>query len=425
MIKKQIVVNIFILLFSPMAFSETASKITVSFKDADIREVLQVLADAAKVNLILSGSVKGKVTINLDNISYQQAINLILKTYHLEKNIVENTIFISTASENLTNKEQLLELKKKLDDLTPLNIKVITMNYAKAQDVMQSIKTSGNGLLSTRGKIIVDERTNSLVVEDLNSNMLQLQRVIQHLDRPVRQIAIEARVVNVDRNFNKELGARLGLQHKRLGLSGSLINQNIPSEQLNVNLPQTLEGVVGTGQIALAMAKVGAGIVLDAELSAMESLGKGEIISNPHLLTAELRAATIEAGEEIPYQETSASGATSVSFKKAVLRLQVTPQITPDRQILLKLIVNQDKRSSKPEVLGVPAIDTRHLETQVLVNNGETIVLGGIFERAKNDSKKRIPFFAKLPLVGYLFQNQAIENQQTELLIFVTPTIIE
>lgn len=407
-------------------------KMSLNFAEVDIRQVLQSLADIAKVNLVLSESVQGKISIQVENITCQQAFDLILKSYHLEKQIFENTIFISSTTEIMTTQERLLQLKKKLNDLMPLKIALITLKYAKAQDVMQSIKQSGNGLLSSRGKIVVDDRTNSLVIQDLGANLGALQTVIHHLDRAVRQIAIEARIVNVDRNFNKELGARLGLSHQSLGLSGTLegahqqigANDNL-NERLNVNLPQTLEGVLGSGQIAVAMAKVGAGVLLDMELSAMESKGKVEIISNPHLLTADQQAATIEAGEEIPYQETSASGATSVSFKKAVLRLQVTPQITPDKQILLKLVVNQDKRSSKPEVLGVPAIDTRHLETQVLISNGDTIVLGGIFERAKNDSEKRVPFFARIPLLGHLFQNQATQNQQTELLIFVTPTIIE
>lgn len=431
---KYIVAIILFILFSFSIFANAASeKISMSFKDADVREVLQILADAAKINLILSEAVKGKITINLENMSYQQALTLIMVTQHLAKRVVENTIFITTEAEAMAAKEQILQIQKRLEDLTPLQTTIIKMRYAKAEEVMQAIKISGNGLLSTRGKIIVDNRTNSLVLQDLKSNLSQMISIIHALDKPMKQVAIEARVVNVDRNFNRELGARLGLRHQGMKVAGSLeqlyqdpANQNNNmGSKLNVNLPQMLEGTVSTGQIAIAMAKLGAGIALDTELSAMESLGKGEVISHPHLLTADQQAATIEAGEEIPYQETSASGATSVSFKKAVLRLQVTPQITPDKQILLKLIVNQDKRSSKPEVLGVPAIDTRHLETQVLVSNGETIVLGGIFEHAKNDSNKRVPFFAELPLLGQLFQNRATGNQQTELLIFVTPTIIE
>ncbi|GAB4393142.1 MAG: type IV pilus secretin PilQ [Gammaproteobacteria bacterium] len=411
-------------------------RISLNFQDIKVRAVLQLLADFTGLNVVVSDSVDGNITLRLNNVPWDQALDIILKTRGLDKRQLGNVLLIAPTAEIAQREQQELQAQQQVTELEPLRSELMQINYARAADIAGLLKTEGSSFLSARGIVSVDERTNTLWIQDTGSKLNEVRRIISQLDIPVRQVLIEARVVNVDRDFTRDLGVRFGLSKPADRVSGSLEGantlaggtaiENVPiNERLNFDLGITGTNAATAGSIGLALARLSGNILLDLELSAAETEGRGKIISSPRLLTANQQPATIERGEEIPYQEATSSGATSVAFKKAVLSLSVTPQITPDDKIILKLTVNQDQRSSAPPVLGVPAIDTRRIETQVLVNNGETIVLGGIYEQDKTHQVRRIPFLGKLPVVGHLFRNTAINNNKTELLIFVTPRIVK
>lgn len=417
-------------------------KLSLNFQDIKVRAVLQLIADFTGLNIVTSDSVTGSITLRLKDVPWDQALDIILKTKGLAKRRTGNIILIAPADEIARFEKQELEAKNQLQTLAPLDSAIIQINYAKAADVAALLKNKDSSLLSDRGRVSVDVRTNTLLVQDTPANLAAIRQLVAKLDIPIRQVLIEARIVNIDKTYERELGVRWGVTNKGADISGTLAgaNQlaqgvspaNIPLEQrLNLDLPvNTIAGAVRSGSLpngsfGVALAHLGAGFMLDLELSALESEGRAQVISSPRVLTANQQAAVIEAGEEIPYQQSTSSGATSVSFKKAVLSLTVTPQITPDDRIVLNLAVTQDKRSSKPAVLGVPAIDTRKVETQVLVNNGETIVLGGIYDETKNNTVVRIPFLSDIPWIGQLFRHNYELNQRTELLIFVTPKIVK
>jgi type IV pilus assembly protein PilQ len=360
-------------------------------------------------------------------------------------------MLIAPAAEIAAREKQELEAKKQLVELEPLYSEIIEVNFAKADEIATILTTTQGdsadgkgGFLSERGSVVVDARTNSLLLRDTADQLVQIQKLIEQLDIPVRQVLIESRIVIANNDFSKELGVRFGASGRSrtlgAGTSGSLdglevregnSNPNLSSpvgmgndprglgEDLNVNLPVTNPA----GSIALALAKLPMGMILELELSAMQEEGRGEVISSPRVITSNQKQATIEQGTEIPYQEASSSGATSVSFKEAVLKLDVTPQITPDDRIVMDLEVNKDEVGEI--FLGVPSIDTRSVKTQVLVDNGETVVLGGIYEQTKNTGVQRVPFFGDLPYVGVLFRNSFNEDRQRELLVFVTPKIVK
>jgi len=410
----------------------TGERLSLNFQDIPVRSVLQLLADFTGLNLVASDAVQGSVTLHLNNVPWDQALDIILRTRGLAKRQYGNVILVAPAKDIAAYEKQELASNKEIQELAPLHSELVQINYATAEDIASLLKDKNNSLLSKRGNVSVDRRTNTLWVQDTSENLKQIRSLVKRLDIPVKQVLIEARIVNVDKSFERDLGVKFGLSRKD-HLSGTLDGaneiakgspiSNVPVDnRLNFNLPVDKPGA---GSIGLALVNIGGGFLLDLELSALESEGGGEIISSPRLLTSNQKQAVIEAGKEIPYQEATSSGATSVVFKKAVLKLLVTPQITPDNKIFLKLAVNQDKKNKSEEVLNVPVIDTNHIETSVLVNNGDTIVLGGIYERTKNDKVERIPFFGSLPVIGYLFRNTYVERKQSELLIFITPRIVE
>lgn len=410
--------------------------ISLNFQDIKVRDVLQVLAEFAGCNIITSTAVNGSITLHLTNIPWQQALDIILQTQNLAKKQMGNVLLIAPLAEMAANEKQQLEAAQQLQDLGPLQSELIQINYGKAADIATLLKVQGNSLLSSRGNASVDVRTNTLWVQDTADRVAEICALVQRLDVPVKQVLIEARIVNIDRDYAQELGVRFGVTDST-HLSGTLDGANaaargvtsgdIPlAQRLNVDLPATGVGTAGGAtSFGLALARLGAGTLLDLELSAMESEGEGQIISSPRLITADQQPAIIQSGEEIPYQQETSSGSTNVTFKNAVLSLSVTPQITPDGRLILSLQVNQDRPSSKLTVLGVPAIDTRSIQTQVLVNNGQTVVLGGIYETLEKKQVQRVPFFSALPVVGKLFINTQTSNQRRELLIFVTPKIIQ
>ena len=379
------------------------------------------------INIVVSPSVSGDLSIRLHNLPWKQALMLILQSKSLGERKVGEAIYIAPLSE-------LSEYDKKqqeLDAKAPMKTTIIRLNYAKAAEVVKLLQDKKQSLLSKQGHVAVDTRTNSLLVRTNENQLTEIRAFLKRLDIPIKQVLIEARIVNIDDDYEKELGVRFGLTSGH-HVSGSLDGANElaggtspadikPEDRLNVDLPALNSNA---GRLGIALFKLTKGTLLDLELSAMESEGRAEIISNPRLMTANQQTATIEAGEEIPYQESVAQGVTSTSFKKAVLRLEVSPQVTPDKKIILHLKVNQDKRSNK-EVKGVPSIDTRHVETQVLIGDGQTVVLGGIYEHTKTKGVERVPFFADLPILGVLFRHQKTINNRRELLIFVTPKIVD
>ncbi len=423
-------------------FGYKGEKLSLNFQNIEVRAVLQLLADFTGMNLVTSDTVQGNLTLRLKNVPWDQALDIILKTKGLAMRQNGNVMLVAPAAEISAREKQELEAQKQLVELESLYSEIIEINFAKAAELatlLESDSGSGSGgevtgFISDRGSITVDERTNSLLIRDTADQLVQIKQLIEKLDIPVRQVLIESRIVIANDDFTKELGVRFGASgHSEslgVGFSGSESDFTLGadkstvqpgadlSDTLNVNLP-----VTGGSTLALAFAKLPFNAVLELELSAMQQEGKGEIISSPRVVTSNQQTALIEQGTEIPYQEASSSGATSVSFKEAVLKLEVTPQITPDDHIVMDLEVNKDDVGEI--FLGVPSIDTRSVKTQVLVDNGETVVLGGIYEQTTLKATERVPFFGDLPYVGFLFKNNVNQDDKSELLIFVTPKIIK
>ena len=383
-------------------------KLILNFKKVSTRSALQKIANFSCIGMVISPEVTGDMSLHLEKLTWKQALKVILTTQNLSMRKIDEVMYIAP-SETMASQERS---EKKVEALTTLKTQLIRLNYAKAKNVADLLKTKDHALLSERGSVSVDARTNSLIIKDSSNHFLVLMRLITQLDVPVRQVMITAKIVNIDSDYEKELGVQFGTTATD-GKSKKSPSADVPLLVQSQNM----------GHFSLALFKLGPGVLLDLELSALESEGHAEIISSPQLMTANQQSATIESGQEIPYQEKTSGGSTSVTFKKAVLSLKVTPQIIPDGRVILRLKVNQDKRSSK-EVKGVPAIDTRYIETQVLVKNGQTIVLGGIFEETHADTLQRIPFFGKIPLVGALFRNRKKIDSRRELLIFITPKLI-
>ena len=429
-------------------FGFEGEKLSLNFQNIEVRAVLQLLADFNGMNLVTSDTVTGNLTLRLKNVPWDQALDIILKTKGLGMRQNGNVMLIAPAAEIAAREKQELEARNQLVELEPLYSEIFEVNFAKASEMAEILTTtqgqstagsSAGGFLSERGSVVVDQRTNSLLLRDTASNLADVRKLIEKLDIPVRQVLIESRIVIANNDFAKELGVRFGSSARSgtlgAGTSGSLEGLQVPATNNNSVIPTNSTGVRGqdlnvnlpvanpAGTIALALAKLPLGAVLELELSAMQEEGKGEIVSSPRVITSNQKQATIEQGTEIPYQEASSSGATSVSFKEALLKLDVTPQITPDDRIVMDLEVNKDEVGEI--FLGVPSIDTRSVRTQVLVDNGETFVLGGIYEQTSTQSSTRVPFFGDLPYVGFLFKTDLNENRQRELLVFVTPKIIK
>jgi len=429
-------------------FGYSGEKLSLNFQQIEVRAVLQLLADFTGMNLVTSDTVQGNLTLRLKNVPWDQALDIILKTKGLGMRQNGNVMLIAPASEIAAREKQELAAKNQLIQLEPLYSEIIEVNFAKASELaalLQSGSEQGassgvgvTGFLSSRGSVTVDQRTNSLLLRDTADQLVQIRKLIDKLDVAIRQVLIESRIVIATNDFTKELGVRFGATAASSPSGNKFFNQQIVSGTLNatdqINNGDDLEqndrlnvdlGLTNpAGTFALALAKLPFGTLLELELQALQAEGKGEVISSPRVITSNQSTAIIEQGTEIPYQEASSSGATSVSFKKAVLKLEVTPQITPDDKIIMDLKVNKDQAVFDPRFT-VPSIDTKKVETQVLVDNGETVVLGGVYEQTKSQGSSRVPFFGDLPYVGFLFKTtQTIDNKQ-ELLIFVTPKIIK
>jgi type IV pilus assembly protein PilQ len=429
----------------------TGEKLSLNFQDIEVRAVLQLIADFTNLNMVTSDSVKGNLTLRLKNVPWDQALDIVLKTKGLAMRQTGNVILVAPAEEISAREKLELESKKQIEELEPLRTELIQVNYAKADEMATLLKAKGTTVMSDRGSISVDPRTNTIIAVDTTDRLGEVRKLVNKLDVPVRQVMIDSRIVIANSNFAKDLGAKFGVtgwdwKHDQGGTSyltsgstdatdemWSSFNDNadgsfeVPSgpggipQRLNSNVPATPDAGFPAH---IAFAILGQNALLDLELSALQIEGKGEIISNPRVVTSDQQEAIIQQGTEIPYQEASSSGATSTSFKEAVLKLQVTPQITPDERIILDLQVNQDDVGSGT-FNGVPPINTKAIKTQVLINNGDTVVLGGVYIERNVDSVTRVPFFGDLPFIGALFRSTKESDSKEELLIFVTPKILK
>lgn len=395
--------------------------LSINLQNIPVRSVLQKLAEFANINLVLSDRIVGNISWHLQNISWLQAKNIILSAKGLSERQIDNIYLIAPTEEiaNLVQKEILAN--QRVSNLEPLKAAVLQIEYANANDIVKLLHTaSGASILSERGSLSADERTNTIWLQDIQSKFTEIRHFIQQLDVPTKQVLIEARIVSVDNVALKELGVRFGISTPN---TTDVLSNTFQDNRNSFNIDLPVTGV-GSGSMGLALAKLDSGMLLDLELSALQSEGNVQIIASPHLITANQKEAMIQAGEDIPFQQTTSSGATSVEFKKAVLSLKVTPRITLDNHVQLTLIVNQDKRGA--DVLqGVPAIDTQEITTQVLVNNKQTIVIGGIYRQDTDHHIKRIPFMSDLPIIGNLFKYQKNNQRMRELLIFITPKIVK
>ncbi len=407
--------------------------LSLNFQSISVRTVLQIIADYNDFNLVTSDTVEGDITLRLDDVPWDQALDLILQTKGLDKRVEGNILMIAPAEELAIRESQELKNQQEVKELAPLFSEYLQINYAKATDIAELLKGDESSLLSSRGSVAVDERTNTLLVKDTEETLENVHRLIEVLDIPIRQVLIESRMVTVKDDVSEDLGIRWGVtdQQGNKGTSGSLEGANdiangiVPSlgDRLNVNLPAA---VANPTSIAFHVAKLADGTLLDLELSALEVESKGEIIASPRITTSNQKAAYIEQGVEIPYVESASSGATTVQFKKAVLSLRVTPQITPDNRVILDLEITQDSQGKTVDTpLGqAVSIDTQRIGTQVLVDHGETIVLGGIYQQQLINRVSKVPVLGDIPFVGYLFRNTSDKNERQELLIFVTPKIV-
>jgi type IV pilus assembly protein PilQ len=423
-------------------FKFTGEKLSLNFQDIEVRSVLQLIADFTDLNLVASDTVSGRITLRLKNVPWDQALELILKTKGLDQRQVGNVLLVAPAAEIAARERLELENQKQISELAPLRTEFIQVRYASASNLFELFSASGSdggrrSMLSDRGGVIVDERTNAIILTDTADRIEDFRRVIAQLDIPVRQVLIEARIVTANANFSKELGIRWGGGHiedgvggGQLRLGGSLTTLNelqnvIVDGQGQITFPAALAvdlGVTAAGASSFGIGFTNNSSILDLELSALATDGHAEVVARPKVITADKSPALIQSGVEIPFQEASSSGATSTSFKEAVLALEVTPQITPDDRIIMKLKVNQDTVGQVFD--GVPSINTNEIQTQVLVDNAQTIVLGGIFTTDRNFSTTKTPFLGDLPYVGRAFRRTVERDDKQELLIFITPRII-
>lgn len=467
-------------------------RLSLNFQDIEVRAVLQVLADFTDLNLVASDSVQGSITLRLKNVPWDQALDIILKSKGLAMRQTGNVIMVAPAQEIAAQEQLQMESQQKVEELSPLRTEFIQIKYSKAAEVAKVIQgtskfaagsasksasmdrhPSGNadaqtragslsvttteekGILSPRGSVTSDARTNTLIVQDTLSNLEAIRRLVALLDVPVRQVMIESRIVIANNDFARDLGVRFGVsgsmgsygghelmiaggQDGNLSMSGfdtgpfglntstgTRYNSTLTDASGNNTLITNLPATAASGSIDFLLGKVGS-YLLQLELSAMQKEGRGEIVSSPRVITADQHQASIKVGQEIPYQESSQNSTTNtVAFKEAVLQLDVTPHITPDDRIIMDLKVNKDAPDFSNQINGVPPVDTRRVETNVLVDNGETVVLGGVFEREKTFSKEQVPWLGDIPVLGRLFKEEARTDNNSELLIFVTPKILK
>lgn len=424
-------------------FVYVGDRISLNFQDIEIRAVLQLIADFTELNLVASDTVSGRITLRLQNVPWDQALELVLKTKGLDKRQIGNVLMVAPAAEIAERERQQIEANKQIAELAPLQSEFVRIRYANAANIVNLFNAGseeGGSLISGRGSVVVEPRTNSLIITETAPKLAEIRSLIELVDIPIRQVMIEARIVIAQSDATKNLGIEWGGAYLNtnndnitsisgntenvVGLNESVINGTQPQ----VDYPGALLVDLGvTRNSGFAVGFTSGDLFLTAELSALEAAGEGEVVSQPKVITGDKQQASIKSGTEIPYQESSASGETTTSFKEAVLALDVTPNITPDDRIMLELQVNQDSVGELvPSGQGgfIPSIDTTQLNTQVLVGNGETVVLGGVFKTEDIESINKVPFFGDLPYIGAFFRNESTTHKKTETLIFITPRIL-
>lgn len=430
----------------------TGARVTFNFQDIPVRSVLQLIADVSDLNIVVADNVSGNLTLRLTNVPWDQALDIVLDARNLDKRENGNVIWIAPTADIAAREQQLLQAMQDRKELEPLATALISVSYATAEDLQTLITEASSatgegdvGLLSDRGSVAIDSRTNTLMITDTPDRIEAIQQLVLDLDRPVQQVQIESRIVIANSDFAHALGVRFGVtawhtQRNILAIAGDgagadMVNPatdprddgllDIPGipQRYNVNLP-----VADSNAGTIGLSFLAGNVLLDLELSALEAEGDGEVISTPRVVTANQSEAFIQQGVEIPYEQAASSGATAVQFKEAVLELRVTPLITPDNRVQLELEIKQDTVGEIYQTGrggSVPSIDTRELATSVLVNNGETVVLGGIFQEDRKRQEDRVPYLSSIPGIGNLFKRRANQTQKRELLMFVTPTIVE
>ncbi len=425
-------------------FNYVGEKLSLNFQDIPVRSVLQLIADFTELNLVASDTVEGKITLRLENVPWDQALDLVLKTKGLDKRQIGNVLMVAPAAEIAAREREELETNKQIEELAPLRTEFIKILYADAEEVFKLFDSKGGAdkgstksILSERASAIVDARTNSIILTETEEKIQQFRELVKRIDVPVRQVSVEARIVKASSNFSKEMGVRWGVanrtgndHHQSLvgGGQDTMRTMADPDEDTiwsgdGLNDAMAVDFPASANAASLALGVLSDNGLLALELSAMESSGKGEVVSQPKVVTGDKQKATIKSGEEIGYQEAASSGASTTSFKEIVLQLDVTPQITPDDRIIMDLIITKD--SIGRFVDGIPIIDTTELTTSVLVDNGQTVVLGGIFENTAVEGVSKVPFLGDLPFVGVLFRQNFRSDDRTELLIFVTPRLLQ
>jgi type IV pilus assembly protein PilQ len=424
----------------------TGERLTLNFQDIETRAVLQLLADASGQNIVVSDSVNGSVTLRLQNVPWDQALDIVLRTKGLDKRKQDNVIIVAPQAELAAREKSELAARRDVQELAPLRSEYLQVNYAKAADMASLIKTGNNSLLSSRGSVAVDDRTNTLLLQDTPDRLADIRRLVATLDIPVRQVQIEARIVIVNNDFERDLGARFGITTAQKNGANGLYTTSgtaAATDSIMTNAPNPLIGAAITGTNAanrynvnlpasnpagsIAVGVLGSNFILDLELSAAQAETQANIISSPRVITANQKEASIEQGVEIPYQQSASSGATTIQFKKAVLSLKVTPHITPDNRVILDLDVRDDAVGQIVVASGgvnVPAIDTREIVTQVLVNDGQTVVLGGILQTTQSENDNKVPYLGDIPILGHLFKTTDHTDDKDELMIFITPKIL-
>ncbi len=425
-------------------FTYSGEKLSLNFQDIDVRSVLQLIADFTDLNLVASDTVQGNITLRLQNVPWDQALELVLKTKGLDKRQVGNVLLVAPADEIAARERQELESQRQIAELAPLRREVVQVNYAKAADIarlFQSVTDKG-GESNDRGSIAVDDRTNNIIAYQTQERLDELRRIVAQLDIPVRQVMIEARIVEANVNYDKALGVRwggnyVGDQWSVYGKDGA---RSVDDDGLvklpgtdtvgNIKLQDGLAPVpfVDMGALnstsGLGIGFISNNVLLDLQLSAMEKSGNGEVVSQPKVMTADKETAKILKGTEVPYQEASSSGATSTSFKEAALSLEVTPQITPDNRIIMEVKVTKDAPDFRNSLNGVPPIDKNEVNAKVLVNDGETVVIGGVFSNSQSKTVDKVPFLGDVPYLGRLFRRDVVTDAKSELLVFLTPRIL-
>ena len=424
-------------------FTYVGERISLNFQDIEVRAVLQLIADFTELNLVASDTVSGRITLRLQDVPWDQALDLVLKTKGLDKRQVGNVLMVAPGAEIAERERQQIEANRQIAELAPLRSEFVRIRYAKALDIVglfEAGSEDGGSLTSPRGSVVVDVRTNSIIITDTEAKLAEIRDLLALVDIPVRQVMIEARIVVAQSDATKNLGIEWGGGYLNksddniVSVSGdttnvvSLTDSAIAGTLASVSYPGALLvdlGVASTSGFAIGFAS--SDLFLTAELSALEAEGEGEVVSQPKVITGDKQEASIKSGTEIPYQQSSPSGETTVAFKEAVLALFVTPNITPDDRIMLDLRVNQDTVGALvPTGNGgrIPSIDTTQLETQVLVGNGETAVLGGVFKTEDVESVSKVPFFGDIPYIGAFFRSETQVHKKTETLIFITPRIL-